>query len=117
MDAACIGEHQVARSRPPPRVATLEGTTTSTPPLREAARLVLLDADDCVRLLRSDENHDFWATPGGALEIGEDWATATLCELHEELGIDEKPVDLGAQLAARSKDHLGRLERFGLCLR
>ena len=91
--------------------------TTVTPPLREAARVVLLDADDRVLLLRSDENHGFWATPGGALGIGEDYAMVRLCELHEELGIDEKSVDLGVQLAERSKDHLGRLERFGLCLR
>ncbi|MFG2350818.1 NUDIX domain-containing protein [Streptomyces phaeochromogenes] len=93
--------------------------TTSTPPLREAARAVLLDAGDHVRvlLLRCDENHGFWATPRGALEIGEDYATATLRELHEELDIDERSVDLGTQLAERSKDPLGRLERFGLCLR
>ncbi|MEU9897209.1 NUDIX domain-containing protein [Streptomyces phaeochromogenes] len=91
--------------------------TTSTPPLRKAARAVLLDADDRVLLLRYDENHGFWAAPRGALEKGEGYATATLRELHEELGIDEKSVDLGTQLAERSKDHLGRLERFGLCLR
>ncbi|WP_217239254.1 NUDIX hydrolase [Streptomyces sp. AC555_RSS877] len=80
--------------------------TTSTPPLREAARAIVLDADDRILLLRYDENGGFWATPGGSLEDGEDHATATLRELSEELGIDEKTVDLGAQLAERSKDHL-----------
>ncbi|MGI3204615.1 NUDIX hydrolase [Streptomyces umbrinus] len=80
--------------------------TTSTPPLREAARAIVLDAKDRVLLLRYDENGDFWATPGGSLEDGEDHATATLRELREELGIDEKAVELGAQLAERSKDHL-----------
>src|SRR4051812_35255591 len=79
--------------------------TTSTPPLREAARAVLLDADDRVLLLRYDENGEFWATPGGSLENGEDHATATVRELGEELGIDEKAIELGPQLAERSKDH------------
>ncbi|MEV5784609.1 MULTISPECIES: NUDIX hydrolase [Streptomyces] len=80
--------------------------TTSTPPLREAARAILLDADDRVLLLRYDENGGFWATPGGSLEPGEDDTTATLRELHEELGIDEQAVELGVQLAERTKDHL-----------
>ncbi|MGW2777299.1 NUDIX hydrolase [Streptomyces olivaceoviridis] len=80
--------------------------TTPTPPLREAARAVVLDADNRVLLLRYDENGGFWATPGGSLEDGEDHATATLRELSEELGIGEKTVELGAQLAERSTDHL-----------
>ncbi|MGW9026818.1 NUDIX hydrolase [Streptomyces sp. NPDC055722] len=80
--------------------------TTSTPPLREAARAILLDPDGRVLLLRYDENGGFWATPGGSLEPGEDDTTATLRELHEELGIDEQAVELGVQLAERSKDHL-----------
>ncbi|MCX4598403.1 NUDIX domain-containing protein [Streptomyces sp. NBC_01549] len=80
--------------------------TTSIPPLREAARAIVLDAADRVMLLRYDEEGGFWATPGGSLEDGEDHATATLRELREELGIDEKAVELGAQLAERSKDHV-----------
>ncbi|WP_328373411.1 NUDIX domain-containing protein (plasmid) [Streptomyces sp. NBC_00445] len=80
--------------------------TTSTPPLREAARAILLDADDRVLLLRYDENGGFWATPGGSREPGEDDTEATLRELREELGIDEQAVELGVQLAERSKDHL-----------
>jgi 8-oxo-dGTP pyrophosphatase MutT (NUDIX family) len=39
--------------------------TTATPPLREAARAIVLDAEDRVLLLRYDENGGFWATPGG----------------------------------------------------
>ncbi|MGW7260710.1 NUDIX hydrolase [Streptomyces sp. NPDC054834] len=78
----------------------------TTPPRREAARAIVLDADDRVMLLRYDEEGGFWATPGGSLEDGEDHATATIRELCEELGIDEKAVELGAQLAERSKDHL-----------
>ncbi|CAL9672535.1 RNA pyrophosphohydrolase (plasmid) [Streptomyces sp. enrichment culture] len=80
--------------------------TPSAPPLREAARAILLDPDGRVLLLRYDENGGFWATPGGSLEPGEDGITAMLRELHEELGINEKAVELGVQLAERSKDHL-----------
>jgi 8-oxo-dGTP pyrophosphatase MutT (NUDIX family) len=78
--------------------------TSSTPPLREAARAIVLDADDRVMLLRYDEEGGFWATPGGSLEDGEDHATATLRELSEELGIDEKAVELGgtSRSAART---------------
>ncbi|MEV8527120.1 hypothetical protein AB0451_23560 [Streptomyces sp. NPDC052000] len=39
-------------------------------PLREAARAVVLDADQRVLLLRYDENGGFWATPGDSLEPG-----------------------------------------------
>ncbi|CAL9668333.1 NUDIX hydrolase [Streptomyces sp. enrichment culture] len=80
--------------------------TTAIPPLREAARAIVLDAHDRVLLLRHDENGGFWATPGGSLEPGEDHTQATLRELREELGIDGQAVELGAQLAERSKDHL-----------
>jgi ADP-ribose pyrophosphatase len=76
------------------------------PPLREAARVIALDSDQRVLLLRYDENGGFWATPGGSAEGREDHATAALRELHEELGVDEKAVDLGVQLAERRKDHL-----------
>ncbi|KPI00470.1 NUDIX hydrolase [Streptomyces mirabilis] len=80
--------------------------TTSTPPLREAARAIVMDADDRVLLLCYDENQGFWAAPGGSLQRGENHATATLRELGEELGIDERAIGLGPQLAERTKDHL-----------
>ncbi|MEH0420517.1 NUDIX hydrolase [Streptomyces sp. B21-083] len=80
--------------------------TTSTPPLREAARAIVMDAADRVLLLRYDENGGFWATPGGSLEPGEDHATATLRELGEELGVEKTAIELGPQLAERTKDHL-----------
>ncbi|MFC9646090.1 NUDIX hydrolase [Streptomyces mirabilis] len=90
----------------PLETATLEGMTTATPPLREAARAIVMDADDRVLLLRYDEKQGFWATPGGSLQQGEDHPTATLRELGEEVGIDEKAIGLGPQLAERTKDHL-----------
>ncbi|MGW6925199.1 NUDIX hydrolase [Streptomyces sp. NPDC054950] len=80
--------------------------TASMPPVREAARAIVLDADQRILLLRYDEGGGFWATPGGSLEGGEDHATAILRELGEELGIDETAIELGVHLANRSADHL-----------
>lgn len=74
-----------------------------TPPVREAARALIVDADQRVLLLRYDENGGFWATPGGRVEDGEDDATAVRRELREELGAGT--IDLGAQIAVRSHDH------------
>jgi len=54
-------------------------------------------------LLAYDENGGFWATPGGSLEPGEDYPTAVLRELGEELGATN--VTLIAQVAERSQDH------------
>ncbi|KOU43564.1 NUDIX domain-containing protein [Streptomyces sp. WM6378] len=74
-------------------------------PLREAARAVVLDAHQRVLLLCYEESDGFWATPGGSLEPGEDHLAALLRELGEELGIEERDVELGAQLAERSSKH------------
>jgi ADP-ribose pyrophosphatase YjhB (NUDIX family) len=76
-----------------------------TPPLRAAARVIALDDDQRVLLLRYDENGGFWATPGGALNKGEDHITALHRELREELGVGDAAVDLGEQVAERSQDH------------
>lgn len=58
-------------------------------PIRRAARVVVLDPDDRVLLLRYDDappNGPHWSTPGGGLESGEDHPTAALRELTEETG-------------------------------
>jgi 8-oxo-dGTP pyrophosphatase MutT (NUDIX family) len=75
----------------------------TTPALREAARAIFLDPDDCVMLLRYDEKGGFWATPGGSLQPGETSRQAVIRELREELGVGH--VDLGPHLATRTKDH------------
>ncbi|MEY9839337.1 NUDIX hydrolase [Streptacidiphilus sp. EB103A] len=75
----------------------------STLPLREAARAVVLDSHQRVLLLAYDENGGFWATPGGSLEPGEDYPTAVLRELGEELGATD--VTLVAQVAERRQVH------------
>ncbi|MFF0577616.1 NUDIX hydrolase [Streptosporangium saharense] len=77
----------------------------STPRTREAARAVVLDENDRILLLRYNEGGKvFWATPGGALDPGEDYQTAVRRELGEELGVTD--VELGPQIATRTKEHL-----------
>src|SRR5258708_35812358 len=56
---------------------------------RPAGRVILLDPDDRVLLMRYDDgppNGVHWSTPGGGLEPGEDYASAAQRELSEETG-------------------------------
>ncbi len=60
---------------------------------RRAARVVLLDEDDRVLLIRFEITRQggdvvFWATPGGGLEGSEDPHAGARRELMEELGLD-----------------------------
>jgi 8-oxo-dGTP pyrophosphatase MutT (NUDIX family)/catechol 2,3-dioxygenase-like lactoylglutathione lyase family enzyme len=58
-------------------------------PVRLAARVVLLDPDGRVLLMRYDDplpNGPHWSTPGGGLERGEDFPAGALRELAEETG-------------------------------
>lgn len=58
-------------------------------PTRQAGRVVLLDPDGRVLLMRYDDplpNGPHWSTPGGGLEEGEDYPTGARRELAEETG-------------------------------
>jgi ADP-ribose pyrophosphatase YjhB (NUDIX family) len=61
-------------------------------PLRRAGRVIVLDPDDRVLLLRYDEARPagrHWSTPGGGLDPGESYAAAASRELAEETGWDD----------------------------
>jgi 8-oxo-dGTP diphosphatase len=67
---------------------------------RPSARILLLDGEGRVLLFRFDPGgrEPFWATPGGALDPGEDYAAGARRELAEETGID---ADCGVEVARR----------------
>ena len=71
---------------------------------RRAARVLLLDPADRILLLHGfdplDPARQWWFTPGGGVETGEDLHTAALREVEEETGITE--VALGPLVARRS---------------
>jgi ADP-ribose pyrophosphatase YjhB (NUDIX family) len=72
---------------------------------REAARALVLDPDDRVLLVRfvhPNTGDEFWATPGGGLDPGEDLETGLRRELREETGLDE--IELGPVVWTRREE-------------
>ena len=64
-------------------------------PERLAARVILLDPDCRVLLMRYDDgppNGSHWTTPGGGLNKGEDFRAGALRELAEETGWTDIPL-------------------------
>jgi len=65
------------------------------PTPRPAARVVLLDEDDNILLVRFRDpelRKNWWATPGGSLEPGETHEAAARREIREETGLDDIPL-------------------------
>jgi 8-oxo-dGTP pyrophosphatase MutT (NUDIX family) len=74
---------------------------------RSAVRLVVLDADGKLLLLRTrDLDHPdlglWWDLPGGGLEDGETYLEAAVRELREEAGIVAAPEQIGRPTWRRS---------------
>lgn len=87
---------------PHPRMEDEPHVGTRDAPLeREAARVLLLDADDRVLLVAHapEPGRTVWTAPGGGLEPGEDHETAAHREVTEELGL---AVDLGPWVWSRA---------------
>ena len=67
---------------------------------RPAARILLVDRDDRVLLMRftPDDRPPLWCTPGGKVDDGESYEEAARRELWEETGLT---LDCGPQVARR----------------
>jgi len=68
---------------------------------RPAVRALVLDQDDRALLVqfRDDSGQEWWATPGGGIDEGEDVESALRRELAEELGLDD--FELGPEIWTR----------------
>jgi len=72
---------------------------------RPSSRLLVVNSRGEILLFRFEPKFGphtgqvFWATPGGGLEPGEDYRTAALRELHEEVGLLLE--DVGREIAKR----------------
>ena len=75
-------------------------------PFRRAARVILLDEDDRVLLLRGHDagqpSRSWWFTVGGGLEPGEHPRVGAVRELREETGLHLEPADLAGPVLSRS---------------
>jgi 8-oxo-dGTP pyrophosphatase MutT (NUDIX family) len=75
---------------------------------RQSARVILLDGQDRVLLLRwvhpTLDDGVWWITPGGGLEPDEDYRTGALRELQEEVGLQLTPADLAGPVYERDAE-------------
>ena len=82
--------------------------------LRHAGRVIVLDPDGRVLLLRYDNDPPdgrHWATPGGGLNPGESYAAAAIRELAEETGWDDVALLAEIQQHERTLVHGDRIVR------
>jgi ADP-ribose pyrophosphatase YjhB (NUDIX family) len=63
--------------------------------VRRGVRALVLDPDDrilLVRFVNPETGEEFWATPGGGLDPGEDLEAGLRRELREEVGLEELEI-------------------------
>ncbi|HEX6198179.1 MAG TPA: NUDIX domain-containing protein [Jiangellaceae bacterium] len=78
---------------------------------RDSARVVIVDGDRRVLLMRASKGErSWWFTVGGGIGAGEDERTAAVREAYEETGLRFTPDDLIGPIARRlpTFDFLGR---------
>ncbi len=74
---------------------------------RQSARVILLDGQDRVLLLRwahPDTRGVWWITPGGGLEPDEDFPAGAVRELQEEVGLRLTTADLSGPVFERDAE-------------
>ena len=75
---------------------------------RQSARVILLDGQDRVLLLRwvhpTLDDGVWWITPGGGLEPDEDYLAGAVRELHEEIGLRLTTEDLRGPVFERDAE-------------
>ena len=110
---------RLARTREPGRSARYHRGVTDVPlpgadwevgpdgmPWRQAARVLLLDADFRILLVQAHDAHEpertWWFTVGGGIDAGETPRDTALREVAEETGLRLDPADLVGPVASRS---------------
>ena len=77
-------------------------------PFRRAARVVLLDSDGRVLLVRGHDAHQpdrtWWFTVGGGIDAGESARDAATREVFEETGLSLDPEQLVGPVATRTAE-------------
>jgi 8-oxo-dGTP pyrophosphatase MutT (NUDIX family) len=77
--------------------------SATAPPIRRAARALIVDALDRVLLFRGDRpgREPWWFAPGGALDPGETHEVAVVREVMEETGLVVDPTALSSAVWLR----------------